>query len=149
MTDSPYVLVLTGPAERRFAIRLDTTPVGGDASHTRGFVVDDVDAGTVIGEAGATCQPIVVEIAGERHVLFAGTADYSDQKFTTVNGHRYPVRDGVWMSFPEPFSPGMVVEIAGLDGDGKELFHLLSAPLEPGRLTALFGPSWTTYAPGE
>jgi hypothetical protein len=89
-----------------------------------------------------------VDIAGEPHVLFAGSADLPQQKFTTVNDHRYPIRDGVWMSFPEPFRPAMVVTIAGLDGDGKQLFELESPPLQPDRLSPLFGPGWTSYAPG-
>jgi hypothetical protein len=148
MADSPYVLALTAPAERRFGIRRDTKPIGGDPSHTRGFVVEDVDAGTEIGDPGATCQPILVDITGEQHVLFAGTSDLSEQRFTAVSGHRYPVRDGHWMSFPEPFEPGMVVTITGLGSDGNELFTLQSPPLESDRLPPLFGSGWTSYAPG-
>jgi hypothetical protein len=121
-------------------------------------MVDDVETGKQIGDAGVTCQPMLVEIAGEQHVLFAGTADFTEQKFTAVNGDRYPVfmngdqyrvREGGWMSFPEPFRPGMVVIITGLDGDGGELFRLVSPPLDFDRLPGMFGPGWTTYAPDE
>jgi hypothetical protein len=148
MTASRYVLVLTSAAGRRFGLRLDRTPVEGEPGHTvGGFVVDDVDAGVKIGDATPTCQPILVDIAGEQHVLFAGTADYDRQRFTALNGHRHPVREGAWMSFPEPFQPGMVVVVTGLDVDGAELFRVVSPPLAADRPTPIFGPGWTSYAP--
>jgi hypothetical protein len=140
-----YILVLKGVADRRFGIRRKMT-VEKPNSSAWVFVVDDLDAGVELGDAGATCRPFLVDGAGEQHVLFAGTADFSAQKFTAVNGHWYPIRDGVWMSFPEPFRPGMVVEIAGLDGDGNELFRLLPPPLDPQRLEPLMGPGWKTFA---
>ena len=140
-----YILVLKDSTGRQFGIRRKMTAQRPNSSAWV-VVVDDLDAGVELGDAGATCRPFLVDIAGEQHVLFAGTADFSDQQFTAVNGHWYPIRDEVWMSFPTPFGPGMVAEIAGLDGDGNELFRLLSAPLEPGRLEPLFGPKWKTLA---
>lgn len=149
MTEPRYVLMLTDQSGRCFGIRYDRAPVDGGPDHTRGPVVDDLDAGVEVGSAGATCQPILVDTAGEQQVLFAGTRDLSEQKFTAVDGSQVLVhRDkGVWMSFPQPFTPGMVVAVAGLDAEGKELFRLESPPLDSDRLGPMFGPGWTTYAP--
>jgi hypothetical protein len=135
---------LTG---RRFGVRVEPTPVGVEFAETRGPVVEDVDAGAEIGEAGVTCQPILIDCDGEQHVLFAGTPDLSEQKFTAVDGHPYPIRSGAWLSFPQPFRPGMVVTVTGLDANRRELFRCTSLPLHAGRMTAIFGPGWTAYAP--
>lgn len=147
MSDSPYALVLGGPAGRRFGVRLDRPPVGVEFAETRGPVVEDVETGVRIGEAGATCQPLLVDIGGEQHVLLAGTPDLPEQRFTAIDGTPYPVHEGVWMSFPEPFQPGWAPTISGLDADGRELFRIQSPPLDAARLTPLFGPGWTTFAP--
>lgn len=154
MTDPAYVLIITGPTERRFGIHLEPTPDRVESSRTRGPVVMDVDAGTELGEAGATWQPIMVDIDGEQHVLFAGTADFAEQKFTAIDGHLYrvcredaPRRVGVWMSFPELFTPGRVVAVTGLAADQRELFRLTSPPLDADRLRPVFGPAWTRFAP--
>ena len=138
---SRYLFHLTSQEGRQFGIRRQDDDASG------GLVVDDLDAGTELGHADATCQPILVDVGGQQQVLFAGTPDVPEQSFTAVDGHRYPVRYGVWMSFPEPFIPGMVVTIAGLDADANELFSVRSRPLGAGRLDPLFGPGWTGYAP--
>lgn len=150
MSQSRDILVLTGPHGRRFGMRREITPVEGDPNHTTGgYMVYDLDAGTKLGDAAIACQPILTDIAGEQHVLFAGTADRPEQKFSAVNGHRYSVVEGAWMSFPEPFTPGTIVTVTGLDEDGKELFRIVSPPLYANRLVPMFGPSWSTYAPAD
>ena len=68
------------------------------------------------------------------------------------HGQSYPVKNGVWMSRPMPFSPGMRITATWQEGDRddrRELFRLTSPPLHAGKPAPMFGPGWTGYAPGE
>ena len=112
-------------------------------------VVDDLDEGRRLGEAMADLTPFEVDIGGAPHIVFAGPAERAGHRFTVIDGHPYPVKNGVWMSFPEPFAPGMRVTAVWQDERERELFRLTSPPLHPGSLKPMFGPSWTPYAPYE
>jgi len=88
-------------------MRLEITPVEGDPNHTTGgYMLYDLDAGAKIGDAAITCQPMLIDIAGEQHVLFAGTADTPEQRFSAVNGHRYPVLEGALDVVPRAVRTG-------------------------------------------
>jgi hypothetical protein len=56
------------------------------------------------------------------------------------------VKNGVWMSFPEPFVDGMVLTARWLRGD-RLLDEVVSEPLRAGSLTPLRRPGWTGYSP--
>ena len=58
-----------------------------------------------------------------------------------------PVKNGVWMTFPAPFTPGRQITAIWQDRDGRELFRLTSPPLHADQLEPLFGPNWTGYGP--
>lgn len=87
---------------------------------------------------GGPCEPVRgalcafwVTIDGRRHAVFAGDSldePDVDRVLLEVADHTQscPVRSfrhnpGVWMSFPEPFEPGMVVNVWWMGGD--RVFH--------------------------
>jgi hypothetical protein len=137
-TEPRRLLVLTGPSDRTFAISELPTGVR---------VVDDLDGAGRLGEAIADLTPFEVVIGDAPYVIFAGPQERSEHRFTVIDGHPYPVRNGVWMSFPEPFVPGMQVTAVWQGKRERELFRLTSPPLHPGSLQPMFGPSWTGYSP--
>ena len=92
--------------------------------------------------------------------MFAGPAEGDAHTWTVIespidakgSGHPYPVKNGVWMSFPEPFAPGMQVTAIWQAGDWenrRELFRLTSPPLYADKLRPLFGRGWVGYGPTE
>ena len=123
-------------------------------------MLDDLDEGRELGDVAATLTPFVIDIEGEPFVVFAGPAEGLAHTWTVIegpdaaegNGRSYPVKNGVWMSFPEPFTPGMQVTAIWQEGgwdERRELFRLTSPPLHADTLRPLFGPNWTQYGPTE
>lgn len=141
-----HVLVLADRSGRRLALR---------SLGAQRFVLDDLDEGKTLGEANATLTPFVIDIAGAPFVVFAGPQEERDHAVTVIemptdaagHGSPYPINNGVWMSFPKPFTPGMQITARWEDRGGRELFRLTSPPLHVDRLRPLFGPSWTGYGP--
>ena len=67
-----------------------------------------------------------------------------------VGGTPYPVRDEGWMSFPVPYTEGMVVTATAQDREGRELFRIEGPPIRPnadGVLRPMCGPDWVGYGP--
>ena len=143
------VFVLTHQSGRSLALR----PLAPQA-----FVLDDLDEGKALGEVVATLTPFVIDIDGAAFVVLAGPAEGQAHTWTVIefpdtaagSGHFYPVKNGVWMSFPEPFTPGMQITAIWQEGDfehRRELFRLTSPPLHAHKLAPMFGPGWTGYGP--
>ena len=138
MTDPRRLLVVTDPSGRSFAISELPTGIR---------VVEDLDGAGRLGEAVADLTPFEVTIHDAPFIVFAGPEERPEHRFTVIDGRPHPVKNGVWMSFPEPFVPGMQVTAVWQDAHERELFRRTSPPLHPGSLTPLFGPGWTGYAP--
>jgi hypothetical protein len=98
-------------------------------------------------------MPFLVTIEDAPFIVFAGTVispgadrvDITSPGFTGVHQTCH-VRNRVWMSFPEPFTEGMVITATWRDGD-RALFERKSEPLRSDALEPIFGPEWTSYAP--
>jgi hypothetical protein len=152
--DPQHVLVLTHHSGRRLAAR---------SLGAQRVMLDDLDEGKELGEANATLTPFVIDIDGAPFVVFAGPQEQPEHTFTLIAmpdhapgpggyGRPYPVKSGLWMSFPEPFTPGMQVTAiwqAGQWDNRRELFRLTSPPLYRDKLEPMFGPGWTQYGPRE
>jgi hypothetical protein len=114
-------------------------------------VLDDLDEGSRLGEASADLNAFLITSASAPLIVFAGPAERSTHERTVIvtkdDEHTCPVKNGVWMSWPSPFTAGMQVTAIWQDKDQRELFRLTSPPLHPGRLPPMFGPRWVTYAP--
>ena len=110
-------------------------------------MVDDLDGAGRLGEAVADFTPFEATIEDAPFIMFAGPEERPEHRFTVIDGRPYPVKNGVWMSFPEPLVPGMQVTAVWQDEQELELFRLTSPPLHPGSLKPMFGPSWTGYGP--
>lgn len=147
LTRHRRLYVVTGAAGRRFAVARE---------RGKTYVVDDLDENRRLGEIVGDLMPFVVDI-GTPHLVFAGPQTRGHQE-VVIESHdgREPrppqtcrVRNGVWLSFPEPFTPGMRIAATWYGDDGRELFRRESAPLDQDALGPLFGPDWTTYAATE
>jgi hypothetical protein len=150
--DAPRrLLVLAGPADHQIAVC--ELPDSGE------LVVDDLTEGTRIGDLNGDAQPLVLTIDGERYVIVGGWSPGGapwDRVEIRSPGptprlaftQMCPVRNDVWLSFPEPFRAGMEVTVAFCDGD-TVLFERESGPLGADALEPMFGPGWTGYAPME
>ncbi len=80
-------------------------------------------------------MPLLVTLDGTPHILFGGEPDFPEQKYAAIEWRPVPVHaEGMWLSSLEPFTPGMVVTMTGLDEHMRELFRLTSPPLHAGKL---------------
>lgn len=131
-----HVFVQTGPTGRSFGLRSEPR-----------LILDDLDEGTELGEVRGDLDIFIVTIDDEPHLLLAGPAERAEHASTVVDGNPCPVKNGVWLSLPVPFTPGMQVNAIWQDPNGRELFRRLSPPLR--RFEPMFGPSWTRWGPGE
>ena len=139
------LLVVTGPAGRTFAV--SELPDSGR------FVADDLQEGRCLGDLNGDLMPFVVTIERAPFIVFAGTVlspgadrvDITSPGFTGAHQTCH-VHNRVWMSFPEPFTEGMVITATWRDGD-RALFERESDPLRSNALEPIFGPDWTSYAP--
>jgi hypothetical protein len=144
--DALRLLVLTGPAGRSFAV--SELPDSGR------FVADDLDESRRLGDLNGDLTPFLVTIQDAPFIVFAGTvlspggADRVDITSPGLAGIHQAchVRNHVWMSFPEPFTDGMVITATWREGE-RVLFERQSEPIRPDALEPIFGPSWTSYAP--
>jgi hypothetical protein len=125
------------------------TPIGRTVAMSRlasdATVVDDLTAGRRLGEVQGDLTPFLIDYDGEPYIVFAGEIIGGDKArlvfidlprdqlmcpvLRGAEAARTP-HDGVWMSFPEPFEPGIE-----------------SPPLTADRLDPMFGPGWVRYAP--
>ena len=91
-------------------------------------VVDDLTAGRRLGSVHGDLTPLLLDRDGETYVIFAGEImgddrprfvfiqlphDRADVPGTAGSEALRTQHDGVWMSFPEPFEPGMTITAAG------------------------------------
>jgi hypothetical protein len=96
----------------------------------------------------------VVAIQDAPFIVFAGTvlspggADRVDITSPSLTGIHQScrVRNRAWMSFPEPFTEGMVITAVWREGD-RVLFERQSEPLGSDALEPIFRAGWTSYAP--
>jgi hypothetical protein len=142
-----HLLVLTGPSGRTLAVV---------ALESGGYAVDDLDDERRLGQASADFNSFLVAVDGSPHIAFAGPAERRAHAITVIKAPGDPltaftqtcrVKNGVWLSFPVPLTPGMQVTAIWQDKDERELWRLTTPPLRPDALGPMFGPSWTTYAP--
>jgi hypothetical protein len=143
-----------------------TTPIGRTVAMSRDAsdqtVVDDLTAERQLGSVHGDLTPLLLDRDGETYIIFAGEIMGDDRpRFVSVQlphvelmcpvlrgaEHLRTPHDGVWMTFPEPFEPGMTITAVWQDEDRNELFRIDSPPLTADRLDPLFGPEWTPYAP--
>jgi hypothetical protein len=144
--DTRHVFVLTDKSGRTLGLR---------SLGAQRYLLDDLEEGKTLGEASADLTPFVITIAGAPFVVFAGPQERPEHAFTVIetptdapgHGTPSPVGNGVWMSFPTPFTPGMWITAIWQDKCERELFRLTSPPLYRDSLAPLFGPSWTGYVP--
>lgn len=143
MNPDAHQLLVTTAADRRFAIR--RIPDGT-------LVFDDVDRqeglGPVIGDLAA----FYVELTGEPYVIFAaaigdneGPVHRVDLKLTDGDQHRR-MCNGVWMSHPVPFEPGMRVNATWRDEGDRALRQRRTPPLQRRDLQPHPDADWTGYA---
>jgi hypothetical protein len=125
-------------------------------SHLPSGVVVVDDAGERLGEIQGDLSPLLLDIDGDVHIVFAGQAGGGSRTHTVVvelPGEQQTckvtqgVEHGVWMTFPVPFEPGMTVTAIWRDEAGEELWRRASSPLTARLLDPVFGPEWTSYAP--
>jgi hypothetical protein len=150
--DAPRrLLVLAGPADHQIAVC--------ELSESGGLVVDDLTEGARIGDLNGDAQPLVLTIDGERYVIVGGWspggAPWDRVEIRSPGpsprlafAQTCPVRNDVWLSFPEPFRDGMELTVTFCDGE-TVLFERESGPLEADALEPMFGPGWTGCAPSE
>jgi hypothetical protein len=142
-----HLLVLTGPSGRRLAVV---------SLESGGYAVDDLDDERRLGQASADFNSFLLAVDGSPHIAFAGPAERRAHAITVIKAPGDPltaftqicrVKNGVWLSFPVPFTHGMQVTAIWQDKDERELWRLTTPPLHEDALGPMFGPSWTTYAP--
>src|SRR3954451_8753076 len=150
--DAPRrLLVLAGPADHQIAVC--ELPESGE------LVVDDLTEATRIGDLNGDAQPLLLTIDGERYVIVGGWAPGGapwDRVEIRSPGpsprlaftQTCPVRNDVWLSFPEPLREGMNITVTFCKGD-TVLSERECAPREAAALEPIFGPGWTGYAPSE
>jgi hypothetical protein len=141
--DARKLYVVTGPAGRSFGVSEVPTPGR--------YVADDLTTGRRLGDLDGDLMPFVVE--DPPLIVFAGVslgpgADCVEIVSPGFSGIHQTcrVRNGVWMSFPEPFTEGMVITATWHQG-GRVLFERRSAPLRSDALEPILGPGWTPYSP--
>jgi hypothetical protein len=139
------LLVLTGPSGRTVAV--SHLPAEGR------FVADDISDGRRLGDLNGDLMPFLIAIDDAPHIVFAGVvlgpgADQVDIVSPGIAGIHQTchVRNQVWMTFPEPFTPGVAIT-ATWRKDEKVLFEIGPERITPDALEPLFGPDWTRYAP--
>jgi hypothetical protein len=140
------VLVSTSPTGHTFTIgRLSTGEYVLDVLDNRS---QEERLGPVIGDLAS----FYVEIDGAPQIVFAGLVPENDGPAQRV-GLQFPdelvhrrVCDGVWMSFPRPFTPGMRVTATWHDRDGRTLREVRTPPLERRHLEPHPDAGWVGYA---
>ena len=136
---SRTLLVVGGPAGRSFAVSK------ADAGR---LVAEELPARRYLGDLNGDLMPFVVAIGGAPHVLLAGaTIGMAADRvaISSPGGEQLCLSTAdVWMSVPEPFTDGMVIDATWLHGD-RVLFER-SATLHAAALEPVFGPGWTFYA---
>jgi hypothetical protein len=136
---SRTLLVVGGPAGRSFAVSR------ADAGR---LVAEELPERCYLGDLNGDLMPFVVTIDGAPHVLFAGATigmAADGVSISSPGGDQLcRSKNDVWMSVPEPFTEGMVINARWLDGE-RVLFER-SATLHAAALEPVFGPGWTFYA---
>jgi hypothetical protein len=112
------------------------------------FVATDFE-GRELADVGGDLTPFLVGDA----IVFAGVAPGPDADRVEISTpgiegihQTCRVKNGVWMSFPEPFVDGVVVTARWRRGDHL-LAEVVSEPLRRDALTPLRRPGWTEYSP--
>jgi hypothetical protein len=116
------------------------------------LVAEDLADGRRLGDLDGDLMPLFVIVDGTPFVVLAGAAigtgvDSVEIASTGLDGMSQAcrVKNGVWMSFPHPFTEGMTIMATWRDGECV-LFER-SATLRSDALEPIFGPGWTSYAP--
>jgi hypothetical protein len=145
LADDRRLFVQTGPPT--LAVVETTAPAGT-------LAVDDLTderAPRRLGQVRGDMTPFVVAVGGRRLLVLAGTHGPSPEaEHVTVDElpggrQRCPVRNGVWMTFPEPFTDGMTVTVTWRDAAGGALWSAEAGPLDERAL----GPGWVGFASSE
>src|SRR6478672_6912095 len=140
--------------ERAVSLYVVTEPGGRSFSLGRlasgELVVDDLAALERLGPVQGDMALFYAELDGEPHVL-VGAADEVGAHLVRLEGEHgvmhCRVGNGVWLSQPTPFRPGVRLTAVWQDADGRELRRVLSHPLQRHDLQPHPDAGWTAYAP--
>jgi hypothetical protein len=149
-----FASLRSGAADKLFVVTGHAGRVLAVSQINDGFVLDDLTEDRRLGDLNGDLMPFVLAIEERPFIVVAGVvlglgADRVEVKsagFTGI-GQTCRVRNQVWLSFPEPFTEGMVITATWRKGD-RVLFECVSEPLRADALHPIFGPGWTSYAPG-
>ena len=117
------------------------------------LVLDDTERGERLGLVISDLSEFLVELDGGEHIIFAGVLEPGDGPVHTVHlavleggdiGFSR-VGNGVWMTFPHPYEPGMRVTVTYRDADGNVVNKHTTSPLERRRLPPKGDPGWVAF----
>jgi hypothetical protein len=107
--------------------------------------------GCLIGELHGAITALLLRINADPHVIFAGERDSERTDHVEIRLsyglQTCRIKNDVWMSFPEPYVPNVIVTATWRDANRNELWHWESPPLRPGEPQSYHGPGWTSHAP--
>lgn len=137
----------TAPAHKRFVRSVGERTFTIAQREDSSYVLEDSAEG-YLGLVNGDFTPFLTLVDASVHVVVAGIADgvghHVDVEFPDQT-QVCRIGNGVWLTMPERWTPGMSVTVVWRDENDRELQRVSSEPLHA--LQPVFGPSWTGYAP--
>lgn len=134
----------------------DATPLMVLEADERTFSLSREPSGELVYDADRErVGPVVGDFAGfylgDDSMAFAAAAQNPRVVLVHIafprNEQVCPVHNGVWMSFPEPFTPGERVTAIFKDAARREVYRYTTPPLRIEELEPHPDAGWTSYAP--